>query len=730
MILENKRVRLEIDDSTGGIAALGDKELGREYIVPGQASAPFRVVGKGEAAEVGYAFSAESRKEGLSLSWKLNGAALRADVSLLQDGVSFRASLANGASACVKAFEYPILGGLRDYGDQGYLAHSYATGVVFQNPLSYMQETGGLRYTPYPEAFSGASMQFFTYYEQGKGGLYFAALDGEGHQKWLNVFKEGNHLAASHMAGFENVVPSSVIAMDYDFVIRFTAGQGWEEAAELYKAWGFKQPWCARGLARERKREAAWLREKVGMCTFGINAGHERTRWLRRYHADIGTPIFHVLGPDWTNREQNFYNSVPGSMEDWLPTRFNPENLRTIRENGDFFAPFEFDFLVGLDKSDPGTLTANLQEYPKPSLSHDGYTFHMLCPCTGFTKDFHARRDVQVLKEAQVDAMYYDISANNLIKVCLSGDHGHAPGGGHEITEGYRAVYKGTREALAKEAGKYIPLGTEMMNEVFLGELDFYQARAWGQPCSTLETWPFREQMHSGLARMIPLFDYVYHEMGVVRMDGWGKLVDEIGDLFYYNVAKVYLWGGLYELNHEYSPMEELDGQENSGGEHYFHFDPQHCAYAPHRAAYVSAFAKARVGAANPYWAYGKMTVRPQLDIPMMEADWYHYNHGQKDPSYKARGTARVEAVVSSAYEDGQGGYALFLANADEKAHPLTFSLDHKFLRLSGGDKTVCLTSGLGRAPQTMDLGMLRAGEALPVFLEVPPRTLCMLEIK
>ena len=144
-----------------------------------------------------------------------------------------------------------------------------------------------------------------------------------------------------------------------------------------------------------------------------------------------------------------------------------------------------------------------------------------------------------------------------------SGDHGHKPGGGKEITDGYADVYEDTRAALCKDTGRYIPLGTEMMNEVYLPQLDFYQARAWAQPCSTLETYPFREQMRTGLAQMIPLFDYVYHEMGVVRMDGWGKLVEETGDFFYFNAAKIYLWGGLYELNYEYSPMEELDGAGN-----------------------------------------------------------------------------------------------------------------------------------------------------------------------
>ena len=138
--------------------------------------------------------------------------------------------------------------------------------------------------------------------------------------------------------------------------------------------------------------------------------------------------------------------------------------------------------------------------------------------------------------------MYYDISANNLIKICAAEDHGHIPAAARKLPTDTAPCMR-IQGCFEKEAGQYIPLGTEMMNEVYLSQLDFYQARAWGQPCSTLETYPFREQMRSGLAQMIPLFDYVYHEMGVVRMDGWGKLVDEIGDLFYYNVAKVYFVG-------------------------------------------------------------------------------------------------------------------------------------------------------------------------------------------
>ena len=731
MILENDRIRLTVNDTTGSVESLYDKERYREYL-SAPTFPPFRVAYDGDMREEAFRYAAISTANVLSQSWSFKSAELMASITLLDAGVAFRAKLTNKKTSCIHAFEYPILGSLTDYKTNGYLAHSYATGTLMRDPLSFLPETSGLRYTPYPESFSGASMQFFTYYEENMGGLYFAALDGQGHQKWLNVFTENGGLIASHMTGFENIMPGSSIEMQYDFVVQLTGGRGWQEAAALYKRWAIHQPWCAQGPARDRKGRADWLREKAGYCTFGINAGQNRTAWLRRYRADIGTPGFHVLGPDWTHTPQTFGSGIPGDLCDWVPTRFNRDNLRVIRENGDYFAPFEFDFLVAVNKSNPETLIPHLQKFPKPTFSHDGYNFTMLCPCEPFTKDFHRGRDLTVLKEAGVDAMYYDISANNLLKVCMDENHSHRPGGGKEITDGYADIYRDTAQALSDEADKQIPLGTEMMNEVFLPTLDFYQARSWGQPCSTLETWPFREQMRSGQMRMIPLFAYVYHEYGAVRMDGWGKLVEEIGDLFYYNAAKVYLWGGLYEINHEYSPMEELDGEENKGQEHYFHFDPQHYAYDPSRAAYVGQFANLRLTAGNAFLAYGQMIDTPIMEIPQAEYSWYHYNHSQNDPSYKASGTYAAPAVLASAFLDGKGGYALFLANADKLSHTIDFHISLASAALTQDAAKLRLLTGFGRedALQTTDLGMLHHDEEQAVSVALEPYGLYMLEIK
>jgi hypothetical protein len=177
--------------------------------------------------------------------------------------------------------------------------------------------------------------------------------------------------------------------------------------------------------------------------------------------------------------------------------------------------------------------------------------------------------------------------------------------------------------------------------------------------------------------------------------------------------------------------MEELDGAENSGEEHYFHFDPQHCAYDEGRAAYLKAFAALRTGQANPYWAYGDMRSVPKMVLPEIEMDWYHYNHGQKDSSYKARGVIKVPAVVASAYAAPDGGYALFLCNADKAFHSISFELDSKSLGLSNGAHGITLQTGFDRdQPQQTDFGMLRNGETVPMDITLSPRTLYMLEVK
>lgn len=679
IVLENARLRIGLDEENGAVRQIRDLARGIDYVSADAGGRdPFRL-----ETDDGFRFaydrfswerlpSAEGLDE-VMLRWLLaDGIGVEARVALAADGdeAAFRCRVDNGSAQRLHSLEYPIFSGLQAItqdGEDDYVAHPFATGFRIRNPLqAWTDASPGLRFMPYPECFSGAPMQFFAYYGMNKGGLYWAAPDAEGHPKWLNIFKnERGLLEASIIHGCNDIGAGRGIDPGYPVQLALLAGQDWHEAADRYKRWAVRQPWCAGGTAAERLRgdDERWLREAVGVATFGINAGADRTAWLRQFHEQIRTPMFHVLGPDWTRAPQTFGQGVPGGFDDWFPTRFNPENLAVMKEYGDRFAPFEFDYLYHFEGADGELGRAAAQQFPANKKSIDAYAFPLLCPAHPYTEAFHVRRDEELQRSVGVDAVYYDISANNILKICMDDAHGHPVGAGRLIEEAYRRNYAETKAAMARAAGRYVPMGTEMMNETMLGLIDFYQARAGAQPAAPLEGYPLRHLLKTGEAELIPMFDYVYHEYGAVRMDGWGKLVSEIGELFFFTVARTYLWGGLYELNYEYSPMEALDGRENAPEEHYYPFEPRGYAYAPDRAAYVNLFAELRVGTANKYWSYGQMLRPMAFATDRIRMPWFHYNHGVKSPEYNDSGELEADAVIHSAWRGPGAEIGLFFAN-------------------------------------------------------------------
>lgn len=693
IVLENKRIRVEWNEADGTIRALRDTRQGIDYIGESEGTEPFRLEtdegasGAFSAFEWSAAKDANGRVWQVTFAWRTEaGVIVSARAALASDDgeLVFDCRAENGSGQRMHSLEYPIFPDLRAITEEGrddYVAHPFATGVTVRNPQKHFaQEGAGFRHMPYPECFSGAPMQFFAYYGRNRGGLYFAAMDGDGHPKWLNFYKNANGLLeASFIHGCEDIGPGKGIEPPYPVQLALLEGGDWHEAADRYKAWAVRQKWCSRGLAADRAAADGfeWLYREMGVATFGINAGSDRTAWLRKYHEHIGTPMFHVLGPDWTHAPQTFGYGVPGGFGDWFPTRFNADNVAVMKEYGDRYAPFEFDYLYNFKGADGELGLAAAQKFPDNKKSVDAYRFPFLCPAHPYAHDFHVRRDAELQRTADVDAIYYDISANNILKVCMDDSHGHPVGAGRLIDEAYRRNYVDTKAAMSDIAGRYVPMGTEMIHETMLGVLDFYQARAGGQPSAPLELWPVRDLLKSGDAELIPMFAYVYHEYGALRMDGWGKLVQEIGNLYFFTVARTYLWGGLYELNYEYSPMEALEGGlENAPEEHYYRFDPRGYAFSPERAAYLGLYAKLRVGAANKYWAYGRMLKPLAFESARIRADWFHYNHGKETPEYNDSGALDVDAVVHSAWKFKEESAALFFANASGETQRVRVRLE------------------------------------------------------
>lgn len=732
MRITNGRVTLEVADNSGILTKIRDEAAGMDYIqsVPETA---FRVIIMDQRPKTLTAFerfSMTKAEDTLKLSWTLpHGVTLNAAITLLDDGIAFTSSADAQPQTRINMVEYPVVGGMAAWNDATEMAHPFATGLLVKRPLECFKNGEGIRYAPYPESFSGSTMQYFSYYARELGGLAFMAEDGQSHQKWLNLYRNQDAMEATMMYGCEDMGEGKTVCAPYPFTVRFLSGKGWWEASDLYKAWAFKQSWCSQGPAANREH-SQWLMKKVGLSTFGINAGQDRAKYISRYHQDVGTPIFHVLGPDWTNTPQTFGGGNPGGLADWVPTRFNKETLTAIREAGDYFAPFEFDTMALPDKADAEEVKRCRHDFPPAPYTYscDQYHFHMLCPYTQYMHDMHVARDTQVTQEAGVDAMYYDISANNLLHICLDKSHGHPVGGGHVITQAYKKVYRDTKEACRRVKGQYFPLGTEMINEVFLPEIDYYQARAGAQPSSALELWPYKALIREGKAELIPMFAYVYHELGTVRMDGWGKLVEEAGDLYYDSVAKIYLWGGLYELNYEYSPSEAFDGVETRGEDHYYPFAPFGYEYSPGRARYLRQFAAMRTGIGNRYLAYGQMLPPPDIASVQKKKRYYHYNHG---PDEIFEGEITLPAVRASAYRScdrEKTGHAIFLVNTDLDQQTLSLTLDPKDY-CQARQLTVYTDFDPDYDPVKVQCKAFSENELITLTLSLKPRKAVMIEI-
>ena len=669
-VLQNEKLRLEFSKEDGRLLSLLGREKGCHLICAPEGSVPFRLERSNGVDTKFNSFQLSEIDKGLALNWKLSGnVELNAKVTMSSVDVCFELHVENKGQDSLLCIEYPIFTGFKSITEdakQDYLAHSYATGLLVRNPSKTFENVGdGFRYMPYPESFSGCSMQFFAYYGHQDTGLYFAALDGNGQTKWLNFYKSEYGLEASFIHGYQDIGPGKGISVNYPIVLRSLIEGNWYEAAELYREWAHQQFWVASGKMADRSKSerADWLLKNVGLCTFGINASEDRAKWIKEYHSFVDTPVFHVLGPDWAAGGQRFFGEALGGFDDWFPTKFSKPTIEAIQDVGDYYAPFEFDYLFNKDRADGLIGGKYMQHIPKPAKGYEQYDLPFQCPVPEFTRNLHISRDQQLAKETPLDAIYYDISCNNIINICMDPDHGHPIGGGTMLTQAQNRIYLETKQAMSEQRKRYVPMGTEMINEVHLQFLDYYQARAGAEPNTEFEGFMYREHFKTGDISLIPLFTYIYHEYIPVRMDGWAKLTEEAGELFYYTVARTYLWGGLLELNYEYSPMEAIEGHETSSDVHYFKFPPRGYELSERKGLYLRQFAKLRTGPANEYLSFGKMLRPLNLIIDQVRLPWFHYNCNERASAFEDGGVQTVDAIVHSAWQSQSGNIALFFAN-------------------------------------------------------------------
>lgn len=664
----------------GGIASVRNLRRGIALISRPAATPPFRV----ELAGIGVVdtfidFVAAPLANGMRLTWTLpHDITLTSDVIARGEEITFTVSALNQGQTLIDRIEYPIIGGIGRIGEAGQdeLVHTHATGMLFHDPLDLFDEDPEnhrrLRLSPYPEGFSGSTMQFMAYYGRGKGGFYLGTEDGRKDLKWFNFYKQDDSLHASIMHRPPLLEEGRSYNVLYPVVLAALEQGSWYEAADRYRTWAWDQSWA------QPAPRSKWLMEEVGICTFGINARYDRAAWIDGIDKMAGTPVFHILGPNWATWGHDYHNNLPRGKADWFPATFHAENMRVIRENGDYWAPFEFDLLAHHNPAYPDPIVESwmMQNDPERGLTNPGLApFQFMCPGTDYWHDFHVERDERLVQEYGANALYYDISVSNLLLQCLAHNHNHLPGSGSTLADLFTTMYRDTSAAMTRAAGVYTPFGTEVISEIFVNTFDYYQARAEAGPYAPFEVQAFRDWLIAGSAEKIPLFKYVFQERSPLRLDGWARPAVEVGDLFYWTAAQVLLNGGLLELNYEFAQLEDRDGRGEDPAEHYYTYQDRHFTLDSDKMAFVGEVARARVGAANPFLACGRMLPAPRVDAAPVALDYKTVNVSYSDPIHDDEGSMQVTSVLASAWQ--LGDRVVYLA-ANLLADAQTVSIDGK----------------------------------------------------
>jgi hypothetical protein len=313
--------------------------------------------------------------------------------------------------------------------------------------------------------------QFGCYYDD-RAGFYTAAEDAKGYPKDLVILRTG---AGVEFSWIRPCFAAGTDTQAYDIV---TAGFGgtdgapadWRDAADLYKAWALRQPWCAVPFA-QRADLPAWLKDGPAMVRFGRDwlADPERIeRWLTAYWKKQ-FPAAPLITAYWGWEKRGSWVTP-----DYFPVYPSDEAFTNLvaktRELGchAFPWPSGYHWTLTYNKRPDGSFEwddrARFDAVARPHAVHkrDGSLYVRVpswlnggdtaCLCGGapWTIDWWneeicvplARRGCELVQIDQV------VGAN--WPACYADGHGHAKGRGPWMTEAFTRQLTTMREAMRR----------------------------------------------------------------------------------------------------------------------------------------------------------------------------------------------------------------------------------------------------------------------------------------
>lgn len=382
------------------------------------------------------------------------------------------------------------------------------------------------------------SMQFQSLYnEKTQQGLYLATNDSRSYAKHLRVIKSESDL--HYMIGHDpdNMgYPGEDYAMSYDFIMGPFTGD-WYNAAQIYRAWAIKQPWCAKGPLRTRADIPTWFKQAPAFLVAYVmsNPGEldaATERWLRLEKL-AGMPLGGTIygwklydteltaydQPDspWRVRPERPYpcgNTHDGNYPKSPALANLAKACEKIRQAGGYPSPY-----VCLQILDQGRIRkspyyeegiSSVVRDPEGKLTlYSGEPSWAMCASADWWEQRLEETCRLLVQKENMRGLYLD-TMHGGGKACFAVDHGHSHGGGNHRWRGMHTLSARCRDAakaIDPQVYTYGENPTEDMIDVIDGIL-------------------YQRTLHPHLSA--PIFAAVYQDY-ILRMGITTNFTDEEG---------------------------------------------------------------------------------------------------------------------------------------------------------------------------------------------------------
>ena len=551
--LASKRAALAFDVETGEITNFVDIPTGQEFISRDVKRPLFRVAlakpydGKRVELTCRDFRKVAARRTGTnSLALDFDGHpayAVSARVTAVlgeDETIRLRIRIDNRSDWSVASVVFPQMpapAALHGDGADDRLLIPWSSGAVIPRP--------GQRNTRRDAAYPGSAFaQFYALYTA-RAGAYVAAYDPDGHCKRLRLQCVPEKLVSLTFDHLFPQVPGQSATLPYDVVLRTFKGD-WRDAAEIYKTWAMKQPWCAKRLT-ERDEVPQFLKDGAGVIITTVHNPVGRKRWLGdkleklpdlmdAYRKATGLRRMIFVAYGWENRGTwagiNYLPTIP-SDDVWrrtcaeLRTRGHRAAFMTSgfwwvvkrRRTGsgpafDDTADFERRRGMCSQNADGSTWKTDWYERTKVFGSWRGLSVRL---CHGSPKAGDTMKRIFLdIARLGVPLISFDQEiGGGQREPCYSKAHGHPPGRGQWMWTGFRDVCA----EILKEGKPIEPelgLFLENVSELAIPYMSTYWSRQFGEI-----------GVGASGGRGVGLFSYLYHEyvtaIGAACVQGQGQ---------------------------------------------------------------------------------------------------------------------------------------------------------------------------------------------------------------